>query len=93
MTDEAVSLFPTLIDEHLVSPLLTDGAATEQQVKALIQFLALVASILRAHQSEESSTQSPVKFLRLLLKDRYAECLLEFYARHKIEDRKARQLF
>lgn len=27
------------------------------------------------------------------MKDRYVECLVEFYARHKIEDRQMRQLF
>lgn len=51
--------------------------------------LELFSTILRSNHEKNES----VKFLRLLLKDRYVECLVEFFGRIKIEDRSMRQVF
>jgi len=63
--------------------------ASEEQVADLLRLMKLVSSILRSHYDAQNS-RSPANLLSLLMKDRYVECLVEFYARYKIEDRRMR---
>ena len=76
-----------MIEQHLIQSVKKDGVAALTEVTSLLRMLELFSSILRSHQT------GPSKFLRLLIKDRYVECLIEFYGRVKIEDRAVRQVF
>ena len=67
--------------------------ATEDEVAELLRLIKLFASILRSHYDDSLNGRTPAKLLRLLLKDRHFECLIELYARQKIENRRVRAIF
>ncbi len=51
----------------------------------------MFSTVLRSYH--EDSERNPAKLLRLLLKDRYFETLVDLFVRHKIEQRKVRLVF
>ena len=82
-----------MLDSCLFKVLQTEGVASREEVVSLLRMLELFSTILRSHHETNRGGNSPAKFLRLLLKDRYVECLVEFFGRVKIEDREVRQVF
>ena len=96
MSDESVGLIPSMLNNCLFQLLQSDGLASREQIASLLRMLELFSTILRSHHHVKESAagrNNPAKFLRLLLKDRYVECLVEFFGRVKIEDRAVRQVF
>ena len=91
LDDASTKLLPSLLDQCLSTPLKSPEQPSAKQLSDLGALVELLTVILEEKTCHGGEMQG--KVLRLLLRDRHVECLLEFFARKKISDREEKLAF